>query len=213
MSIRVLIADDHGVMRAGLRALLNAAEDMRVVGEAADGREALELAGQITPDVVLLDLSMPGMSGIKVARTLKSVLPQARTLILTVHEDDELLRQAIQAGASGYIIKRAAETELITAIRAVNRGELYIHSALMRQLLQDLSAPPTPTTERLELLTPREQEVLGLLVRGYTNRQVAEKLCISTRTVEGHRANIMSKLEFRNRAEMVSFGEQCGLLG
>jgi len=213
MSIRVLIADDHGVMRAGLRALLNAADGMEVVGEAADGREALELAGQLTPDVVLLDLSMPDMSGIKVAHKLRAMLPEARTLILTVHEDEALLREAIQAGASGYIIKRAAEAELITAIQAVNRGELYIHSALMRQLLQDLSAPPTPAAERLELLTPREQEVLGLLVRGYTNRQVAEELCISTRTVEGHRANIMSKLEFRNRAEMVNFGEQCGLLG
>jgi two-component system response regulator NreC len=213
MSIRVLIADDHGVMRAGLRALLNAADGMEVVGEAADGREALELASQLTPDVVLLDLSMPGMSGIKVAHKLRAMLPEAHTLILTVHEDEALLREAIQAGASGYIIKRAAEAELITAIRAVNRGELYIHSALMRQLLQDLSAPPTPAAERLELLTPREQEVLGLLVRGYTNRQVAEELCISTRTVEGHRANIMSKLEFRNRAEMVNFGEQCGLLG
>ena len=213
MSIRVLIADDHGVMRAGLRALLNAADGIEVVGEAADGREALELAGQLTPDIVLLDLSMPNMSGIKVAHKLSAMLPQAHTLILTVHEDEELLREAIQAGASGYIIKRAAETELITAIQAVNRGELYIHSALMRQLLKDLSTPPTSSAERLELLTPREQEVLRLLVRGYTNRQVAEKLCISTRTVEGHRANIMSKLEFRNRAEMVNFGEQCGLLG
>jgi len=213
MSIRVLIADDHGVMRAGLRALLNAEADMQVVGEAADGREALELAGQLTPDVVLLDISMPDMSGIQVAHKLKTMLPQGRTLILTVHEDEALLREAIQAGASGYIIKRAAEIELITAIRAVNRGELYIHSALMRQLLDDLAAPDTSSADRLEILTPREREVLALLVRGYTNRQVADTLCISTRTVEGHRANIMSKMEFRNRADMVSFGEQSGLLG
>jgi two-component system response regulator NreC len=213
MSIRVLIADDHGVMRGGLRALLNAEADIKVVGEAANGREALELASELTPDVVLLDISMPDMSGIKVAGMLKAILPEGRTLILTVHEDEELLRQALQAGTSGYIIKRAAETELINAVRAVSRGELYIHSALMRQLLDDLSAPPPIAAERLEILTPREREVLGFLVRGYTNRQVAEALCISTRTVEGHRANIMSKMEFRNRAEMVSFGEQCGLLG
>jgi len=200
-------------MRAGLRALLNAEQDMQVVGEAADGRKALELAGQLTPDVVLLDISMPDMSGIQVAHKLKTLLPQSRTLILTIHEDEALLREAIQAGASGYIIKRAAETELITAIRAVSRGEMYIHSALMRQLIKDLAAPPTSSADRLEILTPREREVLALLVRGYTNRQVADTLCISTRTVEGHRANIMSKMEFRNRADMVSFGEQSGLLG
>ncbi|MFQ5340878.1 MAG: response regulator [Anaerolineae bacterium] len=212
MPIRILIADDHGVLRAGLRALLNAEPDVEVVGEAADGHEVLRLARALNPDVVLLDISMPGPGGIEVTRQVKQALPDTRVLILTVHEDESLLREAIQAGAAGYIIKRAVESELINAIHAVWRGDVYIHPAMTRALLQDV-APPHATDETLvEPLTRRETEVLQLIAQGYTNRQVAETLTISVRTVETHRANLMDKLGLRSRVELVRYAREHNLL-
>jgi two-component system response regulator NreC len=199
MSIRILIADDHGVLRAGLRALLNAEPDLDVVGEASDGHEALRLAGELRPDVVVLDLVMPGLGGIEVAWQLKKSLPDTRTLILTVHEDVDLLREAIQAGAAGYLIKRAVESELINAIHAVWRGDLYVHPAMTRALVKDL--PPAPLVPAPpKSLTPREIEVLRLIAQGYTNVQIAEGLSLSVRTVEIHRTNLMRKLGLCNRA-------------
>ncbi len=212
MSVRILIADDHGVLRAGLRALLNAEPDLEVVGEAADGHETLRLTRELDPDVVLLDLSMPGPGGIEITRQVKRALPDTRVLILTVHEDESLLREAIRAGAAGYIIKRAVESELINAIRAVWRGDVYIHPAMTRALLQDV-APTRATDEPLvEPLTPRESEVLQLIAQGYTNRQIAETLTISVRTVETHRANLMDKLGLRSRVELVRYAREHGLL-
>jgi two-component system response regulator NreC len=212
MSVRILIADDHGVLRAGLRALLNAETDLEVVGEAADGHETLRLTRELDPDVVLLDISMPGPGGIEITRQVKRALPDTRVLILTVHEDESLLREAIRAGAAGYIIKRAVESELINAIRAVWRGDVYIHPAMTRALLQDV-APTRATDEPLvEPLTPRESEVLQLIAQGYTNRQIAETLTISVRTVETHRANLMDKLGLRSRVELVRYAREHGLL-
>jgi two-component system response regulator NreC len=148
MSIRILIADDHGVLRAGLHALLNIEPDLEVVGEAADGHEALRLAGELRPDIMLLDLVMPGLGGIEVARQLKKSLPDTRTLILTVHEDVGLLREAFQAGAAGYLIKRAVESELINAIHAVWRGDLYVHPAMTRALVENYPlAPAAPASQ------------------------------------------------------------------
>jgi len=212
MSIRILIADDHGVLRAGLRALLNAEPGLEVVGEAADGHTALHLAAELRPDVALMDLSMPGLDGIQVTRQLKETLPGTRVLILTVHEDESLLREAIQAGAAGYIIKRAVESELINAIRAVCSGDLYVHPALTRALLRDLSPALTSDQAPTEPLTPREIDVLRLIAQGYTNRQVAEKLHVSVRTVESHRANLTSKLGIASRAELVRYAKEHGLL-
>lgn len=212
MTIQILIADDHGVLRAGLRALLNAEPDMEVVGEASDGEEALRLARELRPEVVLLDISMPGPGGIEVARTLKRVLPETSVLILTIHDDEGLLREAIRAGASGYITKRAIEPELINAIHAVRRGDLYVHPTMTRALLRDFSPPPPVEEEPVEPLTPREQEVLELIARGYTNRQAAEELGISVRTVETHRANLMGKLGLRGRAELVRYAMDHGML-
>jgi two-component system response regulator NreC len=218
MPIRILIADDHGVLRAGLRALLNAEPDLQVVGEATDGEETLRLASELHPDVVLLDISMPGLGGITVTERLREALPEACVLILTVHEDEGLLRKAIRAGAAGYIIKRAIEPELINAIHAVWRGDLYVHPTMTRALLKDLTPAAeshlshTANDKLVEPLTPRESEVLTLIAQGYTNRQAADILSIGVRTVEGHRANIMSKLGLRSRVELVRYAMKHGLL-
>jgi two-component system response regulator NreC len=212
VSIRILIADDHGVLRAGLRALLNAEPNLQVVGEATDGQETLQLAKELIPDVILLDVSMPGLGGLEVTRQLKAALPDTHVLILTVHEDEHLLREAIHIGAAGYITKRAIDSELINAIRAVSRGDLYVHPAMTRALLNGQS-PSTPTqTKPVEPLTPREIEVLRLIAQGYTNRKAAEVLVISVRTVETHRANIMAKLGLGGRVELVRYAMEHGLL-
>jgi two-component system response regulator NreC len=211
MSIRILIVDDHGVLRAGLRALLSAEADLEVVDEAAEGREALYLAAELRPDVVLLDISMPDLGGIEITRRLKQAVPETRVLILTVHEDDSLLQEAIRAGAAGYIIKRAVESELIDAIRAVSRGDLYVHPAMTRALFNDLTPFPPAKNPPTEILTPRETEVLCLITQGYTNRQTAQALSISVRTVESHRANVMDKLNMRSRVELVRYVQEHGL--
>lgn len=211
MTIRLVIADDHGVLRAGLRALLNAEPDMQVVGEAASGREALRLVAELTPDILLLDINMPDPGGLEVLQQLQTTAPAPRVLILTFYEDEALLRQAIEAGACGYITKRAIESELIDAVRAVQRGELYIHPSMTRALLAP--APTTLTDSNLvEQLTPREIEVLRYIAQGYTNRQIADELCISVRTVESHRANLTAKLGLRGRVELVRYAREHGLI-
>jgi len=212
MPMRILIVDDHGVLRAGLRALLNAEPDLHVVGEAADGQTGLRLATELSPDLVLMDITMPGMSGIQVTRQLKETLPGTRVLILTLHEDESLLREAIRAGASGYILKQAVEAELISAIRAVGRGELYIHPAMTRALLKDVSPLLVPEENPTEPLSPRELEVLRLVAQGHTNRQVAEMLHLSVRTVESHRANLMDKLGLSSPAQLVRYAIEHGFL-
>jgi two-component system, NarL family, response regulator NreC len=204
--IRTLIADDHGVLRAALRALLNGRSDLEVVGEAGDGNEVLRLTDELRPDLVLMDISMPGRGGIETTRELKQMRPEARVLILSVHEDEELLREAMRAGASGYVVKRALESELLNAIAAVMRGDLYIHPVMTRALVADLYNRPAPSTDRQsEQLTPRELQVLGLIAKGHTNLQIADTLVLSVRTVESHRANIMGKLGLHNRAELVRY--------
>jgi two-component system, NarL family, response regulator NreC len=203
MAVSIVIADDHGVLRAGLRTLLGAEPDFKVVGEAASGEEALRVALERRPDIILLDVSMPGVGGLEATKMLKEKLPKTHVLILTVHEDETLLREAIRAGASGYIIKRAVESELIGAIHAVQRGELYVHPAMTRGLLQDRAGGAAPRRGDPASLTRREAAVLRLLVQGYTNRQIAEELALSVRTAETHRANIMGKLGLKSRVELV----------
>jgi two-component system response regulator NreC len=212
MSVDIVLADDHGVLRGGLRALLNAENDLEVIGEAASGDEALRLAADLQPDIVLLDLNMPGPGGIEVTRKLHDLVPETRVLVLTVHEDEGLLREAIDAGASGYIIKRAVESELINAIRAVARGEMYIHPSMTRALLNKPTKRERELSGAQESLTPRETDVLRLIVRGYTNRQAAEELGLSVRTVETHRANLMGKLGLKSRVELVRWAADNDLL-
>lgn len=212
MHTRILLADDHGILRAGLRNLLNAEADLEVVGEAEDGAQVLEMIESLQPDLILMDISMPAMGGIEVLEQLTGKQFAGKVLILTVHEDESLLRKAIHAGASGYVIKRAVEYELTTAIRSVMRGDIYIHPAMTRALLKDFVPEPVAQTGTDNTLTHREVEILRLIARGYTNNQIAEKLSISPRTVEGHRANLMGKLNIHSRVELVEYAEQRGLL-
>jgi two-component system, NarL family, response regulator NreC len=209
---RVLIADDHAIVRAGLRALLLEDAEFELVGEAAGGYEAIELVEKKQPDVLVLDLSMPDLDGISVTRSLKLRFPDLRILILTLHEDEALLREAIKAGAAGYILKRAAESELLTAIKVILRGDLYVDPSMVRTLFSESrQSPATPATSE-ETLTPREIEILKLIVEGYTNRQIGEHLNISIRTVEGHRANISDKLGLHSRLELVRYAREHGML-
>jgi two-component system, NarL family, response regulator NreC len=209
---KILIADDHGIVRAGLRALIHAETEMELVGEASGGYETIELVEKNQPDVLVLDLSMPDLDGIAVTRSLKAKFPGLRILILTLHEDKALLKEAIKAGAAGYILKRAAESELVSAIRTILRGDLYVDPSLVRTLIGEprRAAPNSPAAT--EALTPRETEILKLIVEGNTNRQIGEQLKISFRTVEGHRANIADKLGLHSRVELVRYARDHGML-
>lgn len=213
MPIRLLVADDHGLLRAGLVALLNAETGMQVVGEAEDEHSAVSLTVEKRPDIVLMDISMPNSGGIEATRRIKQLVPEARILILTVHEDKSMMQEALRAGAIGYILKRAIKSELVNAIHAVLRDELYLHPAMARLLFLE-SKLPVPQETRLirEELTFREIEVLRLIARGYTNNQAAEKLHISVRTVEYHRSNLTAKLNLRSRSELMRYAEEKGLV-
>jgi two-component system response regulator NreC len=212
MPIRILIADDHGVIRAGLRALLSGLPELEVVGEAIDGRDTLRKAIELKPHVLIMDLSMPGIGGLEATRQLSQLAPDIRILILTVHEDESLLKEVIRAGAAGYIIKRAVEDELIHAIRVVARGDMYVHPSMTRALFSPSPSSEDALPSDVQALTAREIEVLRLLAKGYTNRQIAEQLGISPRTAEGHRANLSGKLGLHSRVELVEYAEQHGLL-
>jgi len=205
LPIKVLIADDHAIVRAGLRTLITSESDLELLGEATGGLESIEKVHDLNPDVLVLDISMPDLDGIEVIRALKQELSQCAILILTVHEDEALLREAIRIGAAGYIIKHAAESELIAAIRSVYRGELYVHPKLIRSLIEPTVKILQKEPSNIETLTFREEEVLKLIVQGYTNKQVAEELSISIRTVEGHRANLTSKLGMRSRVDLLRY--------
>jgi two-component system response regulator NreC len=205
---QVLIADDHAIVRAGCCA--GAGTGLNWLG---GGRLRGARAGrEKPPDILVLDLSMTDLDGISVTRRLKQKYPNLRILILTLHEDEALLREAIKAGAAGYILKKAAETELLSAIQVVQRGDLYVDPAMLRTLLGEIPQPQQPHATSTETLTSREAEVLNLIVEGYTNRQIGEHLSISVRTVEGHRANISDKLGLHSRLELVRYAREHGMI-
>jgi len=209
MSLRILIVDDHGVVRAGLRALLKEETRFQVVGEAATSDEGLHAALELKPDVVLMDLSIPGMGGLDLTRLLREKMPGTRIVILTVHEDGEILRAALTAGATGYVVKRAVGSELVSAIDAVMRGEIYVHPSMTRGLLDmKEQAGAQPLRGDPERLTSREVDVVRLLTSGHTNRQIAGRLSLSVRTVESHRARIMGKLGLSSRADLVRWAAE-----
>jgi two-component system, NarL family, response regulator NreC len=210
--IRILIADDHAVVRSGLRVLLASDPDIEVVGEAANGIDTLQLAGTLNPDMVLLDISMPPDNGIKTAKRLKQEYPDLVVLFLTMHEEESLLHEALRAGAAGYVIKRAEESEILQAIHVASHGDIYVHPGMTRALLHQ----PITTEHRrgspVDALTKRELDVLRLLVKGNTNRQIATLLKLSRRTVENHRANLMGKLGLVSRVELVNYAEEHNLI-
>lgn len=210
MPIRILIADDHRILRAGLKSLLDDDPRLEVVGEAINGDEAVQKTGDLHPDIVLMDISMPGLDGLEATRRLLQKVPQTKVLILTMHNDSALVQEYLRAGVSGYILKQAAESELIDAIYAVWRGMIYIHPTLMNALVPHNKDTLSRNNEG-EALTPRELDILRFLVRGYTNRQIADRLQISIRTVETHRANLMEKLNLHSRVDLVRYAAAHGL--
>lgn len=213
--LRILIADDHAVVRSGLRLILSGQPDLEIVGEAATGEDTIEMAIDLCPDVLLLDIAMPGMNGLEAARVIRERAPEVRIVVLTMYDDEAYLGQFLEIGAAGYVLKQAADTELLAAIRAVERGEPFIYPSLTRQLI-DLflkqSQPAAAPDKSEEELSAREQEVLRLVALGYSGQQIADRLFISASTVETHRAHIMSKLGLRGRAQLVRYALGKGLL-
>jgi DNA-binding NarL/FixJ family response regulator len=207
--IRILIADDHGIVRSGLRMLIERQDDMRVVAEADDGVDALELSQAERPDVAVLDVSMPRMTGLQAAREIRAHSPDTRVLLLSMHDDERYFFEGLEAGAAGYVLKRAADTDLIEALRTVAGGRTFLSDdaqvLLMREWQEGRAEPEDP-------LTPRELEVVKLIAEAYTNRQIAETLKLSEKTVESHRANVFSKLGMRDRVELVRYAIRRGLV-
>ncbi|MBP7692728.1 MAG: response regulator transcription factor [Anaerolineales bacterium] len=214
MTIRLMLVDDHAVVRSGLRMLLAGEPDLEIISEATNGEEALGQAIALEPDVVLMDIGLPDFSGIEVTRELKAARPRVAVVALTIHEDEEYFFQMLQAGASGYVPKRAAPEELITAVRTAAAGEIYLYPSLARLLVRDyLSGGGHDTPAALvEELTEREREVLGYLAEGTNSRDIAEALSISPKTVSRHRENIMAKLNLHSRAELVKYAIRKGII-
>ena len=212
--IRVLLADDHTILRAGLRMMLNAQPDIEVTGEASDGRQTISEAQRLQPDVILMDITMPECNGIEATRQIRRLLPEIRVLALTMHENEEYLFQMLRAGAAGYILKEAADTELISAIRVVSSGRFYLSPSAQSMMVGDYLQRVRSGEERdsYSALTEREREILKLVAEGHTNNQIAERLFISPKTVDTHRTHIMDKLNLHSRAELVKYAMRRGLL-
>jgi two-component system, NarL family, response regulator NreC len=212
--IRVLLADDHTILRAGLKMMLNAQPDIEAVGEASDGKQAISEAERLSPDVVIMDITMPECNGIEATRQIKRILPEVRVLVLTMHENEEYLFQTLRAGAAGYMLKEAADTDLISAIRVVSSGRFYLSPSAQSMLVSDYLQRVHTGEERdsYSALTEREREILKLVAEGYTNSQIGERLFISPKTVDTHRTHIMDKLNLHSRAELVKYAMRRGLL-
>ena len=213
--IKLVLADDHAVVRSGLRMLLQAQPDIEIVGEAESGKEALAQVRRLQPDVILMDIQMPGMNGIEATRQIKEAGEDTAVLALTMHEDDQYFFEMLQAGASGYLPKRAAPDELVHAIRTVSRGEVFLYPSLATRLVQSYLGGDGggDAVTLVSDLTPREQEVLVLIAEGLTNPEIADKLVISVKTVDRHRENIMRKLNLHSRIELVKYAIRHGLIG
>jgi DNA-binding NarL/FixJ family response regulator len=208
--MRILVADDHGIVRAGIKLLLERQPGLEVVAEASDGVEAVEQALAVRPDLCILDVGMPRMTGLQAAREIRSHLPEARVLMLSMHDDEHYLFEALKAGASGYVLKREADQDLVGAVHAVGSGEAFLTNAAERSIIREWmddgsKGPAIP-------LTPREEEVVKLIAEAYTNTQIAQILHLAEKTVESHRANVLRKLGMRDRVQLVRYAIRRGLV-
>jgi DNA-binding NarL/FixJ family response regulator len=209
--IRLLVVDDHAVMRDGIRALLGLHEDIEIVGEAANGQEAIDKARELTPDVIIMDIAMAGMDGLEATRRILKQNPKARVLVLTQYDDKEYILSAIKAGSAGYVPKRALGSELVSAIRAVYHGGSFLYPSAATALIQDYRHQ-AQEGDSYDQLTPREREILRLIAEGHTSREIAEMLFISLKTVMGHRAKVMEKLGLHNRTELIKYAMRKGVV-
>jgi two-component system response regulator NreC len=213
MKTRLLLVDDHAVIRLGLNMLLENEADLEIVGEAENASDAIQMVTTLHPDVVLLDIGLPDMSGIEAAAEIKRIAPDTAIVALTIHEDEEYFYKMLEAGASAYVPKRAAPEELLTAIRAAAVGEVYLYPSLAKLLVKDFLSQDRPDEQEIEkVLTDREQEVLTLLAEGLNNSEIGEKLVISPKTVARHRENIMGKLNLHSRVELVKYAIRKGII-
>ena len=212
--IRVLLAEDHTIVRSGLRSLLDDEADIQVIGEAEDGRQAVEEVERLLPDVVLMDITMPGLNGLEAARRIKKRFPEVKVLVLTMHANEEYIFQVLRAGASGYLVKQAAPAELVWAIQAIHRGDSFLSPSISRKVIEDYTrrAEATEVRDSFDRLTGREREILQLIAEGHTNREIAELLHLSAKTVETHRAHLMGKLDIHNVAELTQYAIRRGVI-
>jgi len=210
--IRVLLADDHAVLRSGLRALLNLEPDFEVVGEASTGREAVELAQKLKPDVIVMDITMPEMDGMQAAEEIQRLGLPSRLVMLTVHAEEDYLFQALRLGASGYVLKSSADTDLMEAIRSAHHGDVFLYPSAVKKLLCEYLKGGKEPRQEYDILAAREKEVLKLTAEGYTNHEIAERLVISTKTVDTYRQRIMEKLRLHHRSDLVRYALRRGLL-
>ncbi len=211
--IRVLIADDHTIVRSGVRLLLEAETDIEVVGEALDGKEAIALVEQLHPNVVLMDIAMPGVDGLEATKKIISQWPETKVLVLTMHRSDEYFFEMIKAGASGYVLKGAETNELIHALRVVAKGEVFLYPSMAGKLVKGFLDSLDGNNNALSNLSKREQEILRLLADGYTNKEIAEKLVVSPSTVHTHRSNLMNKLNLNSRRDLIQYTRRKGIIG
>jgi DNA-binding NarL/FixJ family response regulator len=209
---KLLIAEDHTIVREGIRALLSKQLNFEVIGEAEDGLAAVKLASSLKPDVVVMDISMPNLDGLAATRHLKKQCPEIKVLILTMHASEEYVYQILKNGADGYVVKDAAYEELIAAIEAVTRGKKYLSPSISGEVIDRYLREPQSSRGPLDKLTPKEKEVLRLIAEGHTNKEMAKKLFVSVKTVEFHRSNLMKKLDIHNQAALIRFAIRLGIL-
>ncbi len=210
--IRVLVADDHAIVREGIRALLATAGDIEVVGEAADGAQAVEACRRLRPDLVLMDIAMPGLGGLEAALELRKALPEVKVLVLTQYEDREYVRRFLQLGVAGYVLKKAAASDLVAAIRAAAKGGLVLDPEVAREVVSAPAVPAEAAADPYDTLTDREKQVLKLIAEGHSNKEVAELLDISVKTAMSHRERLMEKLGLHNRTDLIRFAIRKGII-
>ena len=209
--IRVLLVDDHAILREGLKALLSLSEDIQVIGEASDGWEALAMTQRLAPEVIIMDMAMPGMDGLEATRRITKASPQTKILVLSQHDNERYILPVLRAGAMGYVLKREVGAELVTAIRTVHQGECFVPPPIAKMMLRNYQQESLATEPVEDALTEREREVLKLVVEGRTSREIAEVLSLSKKTIMCHRANIYQKLGTHNRAELIKYAIRQGL--